>query len=37
MIDIKLFQKLKYEGISQGNREWINQITNYEERNILGL
>lgn len=30
MIDIKLFQKLKDEGISQGNREWINQITNYE-------
>lgn len=30
MIGMKLFQKLKDEGISQGNREWINQITNYE-------
>ncbi len=30
MIDMKLFQKLKDEGISQGNKEWIKQITNYE-------
>ena len=31
----KSFNEIR--GISQGNREWINQITNYEERNIPGL